>query len=243
MDLRFRFVRELIKTEDADTRLFVFTWRGSFSASQALLDDFSRYTDAILIGEPASSKPNSYGDSFKITLPNSGLTARVSILWHQIDDGDAPWTPIDVSTPLTLADYAAGRDPALDAALHYVPTPPLEQQLVAAVRRGGSAAMRATLTSYLGDDSHRYADVERQLLSASEHLVDEEKRNDDALYLAQFATQRFPRSDDAWSVLAYVGDRIGRADVARAAATRALDLQPNNRFARSLLDRLGVSTN
>jgi hypothetical protein len=238
MDLRFRLVRELIKAEDDDTRLFVLTWRGAFSATQALLDDLSRYSDAILIGEPASSKPNSFGDSFRITLPNSGLTVRTSIRWHQIDDGDDPWTPVDVATPLTFADYAAGLDPALDAALRYTPSPSLEQQIIQAARSGGAAAVRNALTSYLAERSNRYADVEGQLLAASQRLVDHEKRNEEALYVAQLTTERFARSVDAWSVLAHVGEATSRYDVARMAAARTLELDPNNRWARSLMERL-----
>ena len=242
MDLRFRFVRELIKSEDEDTRLFVLTWRGAFSATQSLLDDLSRYTDAILIGEPASSKPNAYGDSFRITLPNSGLTVRASIRWHQIDDGDDPWTPVDVATPLTFADYAAGRDPALDAALRYAPTPALEERIVAAARSGGVPEIGKALTAYLADRSNRYADVEGQILAASQRLVDSEQRIEEALYVAQVATERFPRAVDAWSVLAHVGEAAGRLDVARTAATRTLELDPNNRWARSLVERLQSPT-
>ena len=242
MDLRFRFVRELIKSEDEDTRLFVLTWRGAFSATQSLLDDLSRYTEAILIGEPASSKPNAYGDSFRITLPNSGLTVRTSIRWHQIDDGDDPWTPIDVATPLTFADYAAGHDPALDAALRYAPTATLEERIVAAARSGGVPEVGKALTSYLADRSNRYADVEGQLLAASQRLADREKRSEEALYVAQLATERFPRAVNAWSVLAHVGEAAGRLDVARTAAARTLELDPNNRWARSLVERLQSRT-
>ena len=62
-NLRTRLVRELIRAEDADTRLFVLTWRGTFSASQFILDDLDRLTDAVFVGEPASSKPSSSAKS------------------------------------------------------------------------------------------------------------------------------------------------------------------------------------
>jgi hypothetical protein len=238
MDLRFRFIRELIKTEDDDTRLFVLTWRGSFSATQPIIDDLSEYTDAVLIGEPASSKPNSFGDSFRIVLPNSGITVRTSILWHQRNNGNDQWTPVDVAAPLTLADYVAGRDPALEAALRYVPKPTLSEQIVTAARSGGVPEVRNTLTSYLADPSNRYGDVRDQLIVAPQLLANDEKRNEEALYVAQFATERFAKDPDTWSVLAAVGESAGRADVARAAATRTLELDANNRYARSLLERL-----
>ena len=240
MDLRFRFIRELIRTEDADTRLFVLTGRGSFSATQSILDDLNRYTDAALVGEPASSKPNSFGDSYRIVLPNSGITVRTSIRWHQIDDSDDPWTPMDVAAPLTFADYAAGRDPALEAALHFTPAPSLSVQLESAARSGGVAEVRRTLAAYLRNPSNHYADLRHQLIVAPLELV-ADKRHDEALYLAQFATERFPQLSDGWNVLAHVAESAGRLDVARQAATRALELDPNDRQVRSLLERLRSS--
>ena len=37
-----------------------------------------RATEAVFVGEPTAGKPNSYGDSRRITLPNSGVTVRAS---------------------------------------------------------------------------------------------------------------------------------------------------------------------
>jgi hypothetical protein len=241
MDLRYRFVRELIKSEDEDTRLFVLTGRGSFSATQSFLDDLHRYTDAVLVGEPASSKPNSFGDSYRVVLPNSGITVRVSIYWHQIDTGNDPYTPIDVAAPLTFADYAAGRDPALDAVLGYVPTPSLEEQLATAAKTGGVNAVRRTLESYVGDVRNRYSDLEGALFRAPQTLFHREKRNEEALFVAQCGTERFPRSAALWNVLAHVGEWTGRLDVARSAGARTLELAPDDREIRALMERLNAA--
>ena len=77
------FVASLIKAEDKDTKLFVLTGRGTFSASQFILNDLDRLSDALFVGEPASSKPSSFGDAFKAELPNSHLSMRTSIYWWQ----------------------------------------------------------------------------------------------------------------------------------------------------------------
>ena len=45
--------------------------------------DLEKHTNAIFVGEPAGARPNHYGDSRKIRLPNSGLTLRVSTLYWQ----------------------------------------------------------------------------------------------------------------------------------------------------------------
>jgi hypothetical protein len=64
------FVRELIKTEDADTRLFVLTWRGTFSRSQFILDDLDRAERRRLRGRarkfeahPRTATPTGWRDA------------------------------------------------------------------------------------------------------------------------------------------------------------------------------------
>jgi hypothetical protein len=64
-------------------RLFVVIGRSTFSAAQFLVHDLEEYTDAVFVGEPTAGKPNSYGDSRRITLPNSGITVRASIYYWQ----------------------------------------------------------------------------------------------------------------------------------------------------------------
>ena len=97
-------------------RVFVIIGRGTFSAAMMFAVDLERYMDAIFVGEPTGASPNGYGDSRKVTLPNSGLTVRVSTLHWQYsdprDDRDAI-TP-QIRAPLLSSDYAANRDPALD---------------------------------------------------------------------------------------------------------------------------------
>jgi hypothetical protein len=67
----------------------------------------------------AASRGNHYGDSFRIVLPNCRVTFRVSTLWHQYLDSRDKRAMIEpaIRVPLSFADYAAGRDPVLNAAL------------------------------------------------------------------------------------------------------------------------------
>ena len=79
-----------------------------------LVNDLEQYTDAVFVGEPTGGKINHYGDSRRITLPNSGVTVRVSTLWWQGDERDKrPWKAPDIAAEPTFADYRANRDPAL----------------------------------------------------------------------------------------------------------------------------------
>jgi hypothetical protein len=237
-DLRHRFVRELVRIEDEDTRLFVLTWRGSFSATEALLVDLDRLTDAVFIGEPASSKPDSYGDAYRMPLPNSGISVRSSIYWNQLSgQSKAPWTAIDVATPYTFADYAAGRDPALEAALSYKPQRSLQDQLLEAAKSGGVSGVREALRAYQHEVANRYQNLELLLVRAALSL-DAAGHADAAFAVAEIGAQEFPRSVDAWNVLAHIAEAAKRTEVALRAGKRAMELDPNNRSARSLVERV-----
>jgi hypothetical protein len=237
-DLRHALVRELVRAEDEDTRLFVLTWRGAFSATQFVLDDLARLTDAVLIGEPASSKPNSYGDSYRNTLPNSGLTVRTSIRWHQIGHtGNRPWTSVDIATPYRFADYAAGRDPALQAALNYTPRPSLADLASAAAKTSGGDGVRKAFDAFRSDPANRYADLQPAVIGAGFKLH-ADRRTAEAVDLLAAASARYPANADYTLVHAQFADLAGDRETARRAAARTLELDPDNRSARSLLERL-----
>lgn len=93
--------------------------RGTFSAAVMLAADLEKSTPALLLGEKSGGRPNSYGDSRRIVLPNSGITVRVSSLYWQSTgprdtrDGITPHLPVET----TFDDWRRGRDPALDRAL------------------------------------------------------------------------------------------------------------------------------
>jgi hypothetical protein len=224
-DLRHGFVRELVKMDDNDTRVFVLTWRGSFSATEALLVDLDRLTDAVFVGEPASSKPNSFGDAYRVPLPNSGISVRTSIQFNQLrGQSNDPWTWVDVATPYTFGDYVAGRDPALNAALTYQPQRTVAERLA---------------NRYASDPRNRYADQERQMLIAAETLANG-THSDVALAVAELAAERFPKSHDSQLVFGILLERAGRLDAAAEAGRRALALDANSRQGRSLVERIDV---
>jgi hypothetical protein len=140
-DLRSGYIRELIKAEDEDTHLFVLSGRGSFSATEAILVDLRRLSKAVFIGEPASSRPNHYGDGYRSRMPNSHIAIQTSIQWNQLSgQSRIPWTGVHIATPYSFADYAAGRDPALEAVFNYSPPPLLAPTLIDAAKGGAQGA-------------------------------------------------------------------------------------------------------
>lgn len=232
--LRNGFVRELIRAEDEDTELFVLTRRGTFSASQFILNDLDRLTGAIFLGEPAASKPSSHGDSYRNPMPNSGIAVRTSVKWWQDGQNFAPWTYVDEHVPLNFADYAAGRDPVLEAALSYVPRPKLHEL---AIQTATAAELRRVLDAYLADPRNRYANLDVALIATAEALA-ARKRTDEALDTARLATLRSPDNVVAHLTLGILAERAGRLDVAADAAARAMAVDPNEREARALLERV-----
>jgi len=115
-----RIMLPLIKSKyDVPGRLYVLTGRRTWSAAQMLVTELQKYTTAIFVGEPTASRGNAYGDSYRIVMPNSRVTVRVSTLWWQYLDPRDKRAMIEpqIKAPLTFADYVAGNDPALMAVL------------------------------------------------------------------------------------------------------------------------------
>ena len=76
--------------------------------------DFRRETNAILVGEPAGEKPNSYQENDEMKLPNSGLVVSYSTKYYKFLDEDAPAVMPDKRIDPNWLDFKAGRDPVMD---------------------------------------------------------------------------------------------------------------------------------
>jgi len=100
--------------------VFVLIGRRTFSAAVTFATELEQNTNAIFVGEPTGGRPNGYGDSRKITLPSSGLTVRVSSLYHQDSDPRdfRDSIPPHLTVSASSADFMAHRDLALQTATH-----------------------------------------------------------------------------------------------------------------------------
>jgi hypothetical protein len=94
--------------------LYVLIGRRTFSAAMSNASDFRRETPAILVGEPAGEKPNSYQESRRMELPNSKLTVSYSTKFYRFADTDIEAIVPDKLLEPAWADYKAGRDPVLE---------------------------------------------------------------------------------------------------------------------------------
>jgi hypothetical protein len=99
-------------------RLAVLTSRITFSAAANFAADIDHSTRARFFGEPTGGSPNNYGDAQDVELPTLGVSVFLPTQWVEVVPGDARLSvEPDVPVPLTAADYFAGRDPVLAAAL------------------------------------------------------------------------------------------------------------------------------
>ena len=118
-------IHALIRSDKIGARgtLFVLTGPRTFSAAVGAAADIEAETHAIFVGRPTGSGPNHAGDARPIALPNTGFVLRVSTLWWQLSDPRDTRNTIwpDVPVKVSFADFVAGRDRALEAALSWKP--------------------------------------------------------------------------------------------------------------------------
>jgi len=116
-------IRGLAQREKINRKghLFVLIGRDTFSSAMLNAVELRRKTQAIFVGEPTGQKPNSYGELRTFKLPNSGITVSYSTKYFRVLDDDPPSFMPDVPVSETSADYFAGRDPVLEAALNDSP--------------------------------------------------------------------------------------------------------------------------
>ncbi|MDA2914531.1 S41 family peptidase, partial [Acidobacteriia bacterium AH_259_A11_L15] len=114
-------VRVLVAFEMAspEHRIFVITGRNTFSAAQNFINHVERWTNAVFVGEPSSSRPNSIGEETNLRLPYSRILGSISTrFWQDSDPGDErAWISPDIPVVLSAGDYFSNRDPALEAIL------------------------------------------------------------------------------------------------------------------------------
>jgi C-terminal processing protease CtpA/Prc len=101
-------------------RLFVLIGRATFSAAANFAADVDRLTKATFIGEPTGGFVRGYGDTVSVLLPKSGINVRIAARYWDFGKGARDRRLAvnpDRKVKVTIADFLAGRDPVLAAAL------------------------------------------------------------------------------------------------------------------------------
>ncbi len=101
-------------------RLFVLIGRATFSAAANFAADVDRLTKATFVGEPTGGFVRGYGDTVSVLLPKSGINVRIAARYWDFGKGSGDKRLAinpDRRVNVTIADFLAGRDPVLAAAL------------------------------------------------------------------------------------------------------------------------------
>lgn len=233
-------LRAIIKASKIDQRgkLFVLIGRSTWSAAQFLVNNLEDYTNAIFVGEPSGGKRNSYGDSRRITLPNSGITVRVSTLWWQEDERDRrPWKAPQLAADLTFEDYRTNIDPALKKALEFVSVRSLSESLAEALAASDLRLARERFKHWRADPVNKYADGEAQVNRLGYELLSK-KQVDQAIATFKLNVAEYPHSSNVYDSLAEAYVISGNRELAIKHFQRAVELDPNNTSAREALKKL-----
>jgi len=99
-----------------DGRIYAITGRTTFSAAMVTSIFLKKETNTILVGEPSRGHPNKADNVEHLNLPYSGLrieyTTKVKQHWPEL--GALNHVPVDHEVRPTYADFAVGRDAALE---------------------------------------------------------------------------------------------------------------------------------
>ena len=107
----------LYEALNPDGKLFVLAGRNTFSAGHDLLMKLINVTDAIIVGEPSGTRPNTIGEAGWFNLPYSGQTGIISSQFHQKGSAEDHriWIAPDVPVSLSSEQYFSGIDPLMAA--------------------------------------------------------------------------------------------------------------------------------
>lgn len=136
LDLRFNsggdgsivppMLKTLIEFEiiNPEGKIFVLVSRETFSAAQNLLTEITKFTNAILVGEPSGSKPSFIGEAGWFKLPYSGLIGIVASQYHQTYKAEdhRKWIAPHIPVSLSSTDYFNGNDKALNVIMEVIKT-------------------------------------------------------------------------------------------------------------------------
>jgi len=225
---------------DQQGKLFTIIGRCTWSAAQFLADELEKYTNTLFVGEPTGGKLNSYGDSHRIILPNSGIAVRVSTLWWQEDERDTRvWTAPDITAEMSMDDYTANTDPALNAILAYVPGKSLTELLTESLSEGGLALAEKRYDEWTDDPSKKYADTEQELNQLGYELLGSDQ-TDNAIGILKLNVKTHPESANAHDSLGEAYMVAGKSELAIDHYGKSLKLNPKNAHAVEMLKRLGT---
>jgi len=208
--------------------LVVLIGRETFSAAMNFCLALEYFTPAVFVGEPTGGSCGFFGDNAPLTLPHTGLVCHVSYVWWQLMDSrdERPWIAPGIAAEPSEADFAAGRDPALEAALDW--KPPFDwNRAIADSAVEGPPGVKAALAAWRADARARWTSVEDGMNLAGYRLLGA-GRTEEAIAVFGLGIELYPRSWNLYDSRGEANARAGHRTAALADYKHSLALDPQN---------------
>ena len=213
-------------------KFFYIIGRNTFSACQNLTNEIEQYTEAIIVGEPTAENINFYGDTRRVTLPNSGLNAYLSFAWwqdrSQWDNKD--WTIPHLAVAMTSEQYFTNQDPVLDVALNYTEKGAIlnpMDYLTELFTAGKFAEVKSVGIQVAKDPKYKYYNFEDEFGTAGYRLFSGGNK-EGGLFILELVAEMYPASMGALYSLASAQEEMKQTDKAIANYTKLIKQDPTN---------------
>jgi len=236
-------LKNIIQNKHIDSygHLFVIIGRRTFSAAQYFVNELEMYTNAIFVGEPTGSKPNSYGDTKKIYLPNSGIKVKASyVQFQQMGPWDnRKWKSPDIAVDISSKDYLIGHDPALEACLDFYQNKPFKERLKELLLKKDFNGANVVYNTYKTNPQNKYSnnDTESFVNEIGYHLLSQNEI-DLAIKVFSWNTTNFPESYNAFDSLGEAYMVQGNNELAILNYKKSIELNGDNENAKEMLKQL-----
>lgn len=210
-------------------KFFYITGRQTFSACQNLTNEIENYTNAIMVGEPTAENKNFYGDTKKVTLPNSKLNCYLSFAWWQ----DMPqWENADATFPViaiepTFAQYQQNEDPVVDFILQnnlegFIADP--MAHLTDLFVAGKIDQLRAESAKIMSNPIYAHIPFDEHFMQAAANMAFQ-GQDQGVLLIYQLLSESYPEHATVWENLGKAYEKLGYQEPAQQAFKKAAQLR------------------
>ncbi|WP_400078789.1 tetratricopeptide repeat protein [Winogradskyella sp. R77965] len=239
-----QFIKGIMARPKVNTKgkFFFVIGRETFSAAQNLTNEISKYTEAILVGEPTAENVNFYGDARRVVMPKSGISAYLSYAWWQ----DEPqWENQDATLPHIAVDmsfdaYKNNSDPILEAALNYKDDEfilkPM-QHLTELFISGNFDQLKTDAIEIANNPRYKYYDFEEEFSKAGGRLL-LNGNLEGAIYIYQLLTEVYPDSAGHYYNLGGALEQADEIDKAIAVYETLIKRLPKHMLSRAAKNRI-----
>ncbi|WP_299180111.1 tetratricopeptide repeat protein [uncultured Aquimarina sp.] len=208
--------------------------RDTFSACQNLTNEITRYTEAILVGEPTAENINFYGDARAVQLPNSKINAYISYLWWQdypaLENKDA--TVPSVPVTMSYDDYIQNKDVVLETALNFNAEgfqPKPMEYITQLYVTGQGAKLAQEIPRMVQDPRYAFCDFETELNKKGNILLESGRGPEiqGSIQVFSMIMQLYPNSAMTYKNLGKAYLKLGDTKKATELLNKAISLDTN----------------